>query len=121
MLIPQHLWVPCFMVAVISAIVLQKAWRARKKREWSHTVGEIRTVAEVGGGGEGENSYACAYVFRVDEAPMGGLFYVSAASRSTDILWSKLIGVSVNVAYDPVDCSENMVDEWDVKGFEVTG
>jgi hypothetical protein len=63
--------------------------------------------------------YDCSYLYEVEGVRQGGSFIVWNTNADSDQLKAALVGRTVNVRYNPEDCSESMIDANSINGWKV--
>jgi len=92
--------------------------RQLRSNTWECTSAQILSCSRDYNGGHTQD-YICDYLYEVDGARQGGSFNVWNANAGLDQVTAALVGRTVNVRYNPEDCTQSMIDASSINGWKV--
>jgi uncharacterized protein DUF3592 len=104
-----------FWVIMVGGTVLLRRLRSQT---WESASAQILSCSRWLNGGHGQD-YTCSYVYEVDGARQGGSFIVWNANASLEQLNAALVGKTLDVRYNPEDCTQSMINTNSINGWRV--
>src|SRR5579863_4641351 len=104
-----------FWVVTVGGTVLLRRLRSQT---WESASAQILSCSRWFNGGHGQD-YTCSYVYEVDGARQGGSFIVWNANASVEELNAALVGKTLDVRYNPEDCTQSMINTNSINGWRV--
>jgi Protein of unknown function (DUF3592) len=116
----QRMNIVTWLFIAFCMIMMGGTWLLRQLRSntWECTSAQILSCSRRYNGGHGRD-YICSYLYEVDGARQGGSFIVWNPNASLDQLNAALVGRTVNVRYNPEDCSQSMIVANSIDGWKV--
>jgi|SRR5580692_11752852 hypothetical protein len=116
----QRMNIVIWLFMAFCIIMMGGTWLLRQLRsqKWESASAQILSCSRWFNGGHGQD-YTCSYLYEVDGARQGGSFIVWNPSASLEQLNAALVGKTVDVKYNPEDCTESMIDASSINGWRV--
>jgi hypothetical protein len=111
---------PLIAVTALFVIVLVRLYvvRYRRLHNWARTTARVESC-QPGMVDEGWQRYTCTYIFWVDDARQAGSFQLWANRGRLEEIRTALVGETVVIRYNPQKCTESIVAESRIKGWDV--
>jgi len=106
--------------AAFAAVFIVGYWMRQKHlREWEATGGRVESC-RLGQLEKGTQFYCATYLFSVDGARQAGQVMISGQPGLLEEIKAALVGQQVTVRYDPQDCTQSILEETQINGWNVS-
>lgn len=109
-----YLFIAFWFIMVGGTLLLRKLHR----ETWQFASAQILSCSMVYNGHQGPDCI-CSYLYEVDGARQGGSFLIHHPNASLDQLNKGLVGKTVDIRYNPADCTDSMIDANSINGWRV--
>ena len=108
-----YLFIAFWCVMVGGSVLL----RHKRQQSWASAPAQILSCSRYYDG-DGQN-YTCSYLYEVDGARQGGSFIIWNANANPDQLRAGLVGRTIDIRYNPEDCTQSLIDANSINGWRV--